>query len=162
MQDSQNTQQILIENQNNKQHLERIAWLLDSAIPLPGGFRLGLDSLIGLIPVVGDVFSALLSMYIIGMGVRQGASKLLIIKMISNVLIDTSIGMVPVFGDLFDIANRANYRNVTLLRDYFDQPIQAKRASLFWLIVVIIGLIGLLIFLICLSIAIIRVLIGLF
>ena len=92
MTDLEQNEQVLAENQKNKQRLDRIAWLLDSVVPLPGGFRLGLDSLIGLIPVVGDSFSALLSTYIIGMGVRQGVPKPLIIKMIANILLDALVG----------------------------------------------------------------------
>jgi len=162
MTDLEQNEQVLAENQKNKQRLDRIAWLLDSVVPLPGGFRLGLDSLIGLIPVVGDSFSALLSTYIIGMGVRQGVPKPLIIKMIANILLDALVGMIPILGDLFDIANRANYRNVNLLSDYFDQPVQAKRASLFWLIGIIIGLVLVMLFFILASVFLIKRLIGLF
>lgn len=162
MAEQKSDEQILVENQKNKQRLERIAWLMDSVIPLPGGFRLGLDSLIGLIPVIGDSVSALLSTYIIGMGVRQGVPKSLIVKMIVNVLIDTVVGMIPVVGDLFDIANRANYQNVNLLKYYFDQPVEAKRSSLFWLIGVIVVLISMMVLLIFLSVSLIQGLIGLF
>jgi len=61
--------------EETKKRLDRVAWALDSVIPLPGGFKLGLDGLVGLVPVVGDGATALLSSYVIGEGVRIGAPK---------------------------------------------------------------------------------------
>jgi hypothetical protein len=122
--------------------LDRLAWALDSAVPLPGGFRLGLDGLIGLVPVVGDGVTALLSSYVIGEGVRNGAPKSVILKMLGNLLVDTVIGAIPFFGDLFDVVNRSNYKNVNLLRGYLDQPVEVKRASLLWVAMVIVSVIS--------------------
>ena len=124
-------------NQQNKQRLERLAWFLDSAIPLPFGLRIGLDALIGFIPVIGDAVTAVISTYILAMGVQQGASKSVVIKMLSNVLLDAILGMVPVFGDFFDITHRANVKNVHLLKDYLDHSKDVQRTSRIWLVAVV-------------------------
>ena len=128
------------ESQKTINRLDTLAWLLDSVVPLPGGFRVGLDGLIGLIPVVGDAATALLSSYVIGEGVRNGAPASVILKMLVNVLTDTVFGAVPLIGDVFDIANRANYKNVELLREYLHHPRQVKRASRLWVATVVLGI----------------------
>ena len=127
-----------------RKRLERLAWTLDSVIPLPGGFKIGLDGLVGLIPVVGDGITTLLSSYIVGEGVRIGAPKSVILKMLGHLLVDTLLGAIPVVGDLFDVANRANHRNVELLRDYLDEPQQTSKSSKLWIaaIVLMVCLIG--------------------
>jgi hypothetical protein len=130
------------QKQNAMKRLDNLAWALDSVVPLPGGLRLGLDGLIGLVPVVGDGATALLSSYVIGEGVRNGAPKSVILKMLGNMLIDTVIGAIPFFGDLFDVANRSNYKNVNLLRGYLDQPVEVKRSSRLWVAIVIFGVIS--------------------
>ena len=109
--------------------LKRLAWLLDSAIPLPGGYRIGLDGLIGLVPGLGDVVAALLSSYIVveAARLRVPASVLLRIKL--NVALELIIGAVPVAGDLFDFAFKANERNVRLLEASLGPPEQVRRRS---------------------------------
>ena len=96
-------------------HLRRLARLLDSAIPLPGGFRIGLDGMLGLIPGVGDAVGASLSTYIVVQAARLGASPVQLLRMMLNVLLETLIGTIPVLGDLFDFAWKANERNMALL-----------------------------------------------
>jgi len=134
------------ENELTKKRLDRIAWLLDSIIPLPGGFKVGLDALIGFIPVVGDTFTAILSVYIIAVGVQRGAPKSVIVKMMANIFLDALLGMVPVFGDIFDVINRANIKNVDLLRDYLDQPVEVKKSTTIWLVVTVLALLFLMAF----------------
>ena len=97
------------------EHLRRLSRLLDSAIPLPGGFRIGLDGILGLIPGIGDALGASLSTYIVIQAARLGASPLQLSRMILNILLETLLGAVPVLGDLFDIAWKANERNMALL-----------------------------------------------
>ena len=96
-------------------HLRRLSWLLDSAIPLPGGYRIGLDGIIGLIPGVGDAVGASLSTYIVVEAARLGASPVQLLRMMMNVLLETVMGTIPVLGDLFDFAWKANERNMALL-----------------------------------------------
>jgi hypothetical protein len=106
-----------------RKKLERLAWFLDSSIKVPGfNARFGLDGLIGLIPGVGDVISALISSVVISEAARMGAPKILLLKMAFNVLIDTLLGAVPLIGDLFDFVWKSNQRNVRLLNQYLDSP----------------------------------------
>lgn len=154
-----NTEQSVSKTQKR---LDRLAWLLDSVIPLPGGLRLGVDGLIGLVPVVGDAATALLSTYIVGVGVRSGASKAVIFKMIANVLIDTLLGAVPFLGDFFDIAHRSNSKNTALIQQYLEQPNEVKRSSALWVAGVVIGLLLMLVFALWLVAALIGWVIGLF
>jgi hypothetical protein len=101
--------------------LRALAWLLDNSIPLPGGFRIGLDPILGLIPGLGDALGAVLALYII-YGARQlGASRMLVLKMVGNMLIDAVIGTVPILGDLFDAGFKANVRNVAMLEKEIDK-----------------------------------------
>lgn len=95
--------------------LRALSRVLDSAIPLPGGFRIGLDGIIGLIPGVGDAAGASLSAYVVVQAARLGASPLTLLRMMLNVLVETVIGAIPILGDIFDFAWKANNRNVALL-----------------------------------------------
>ncbi|MDB5047399.1 MAG: hypothetical protein JWO30_470 [Fibrobacteres bacterium] len=112
--------------------LEALAWLLDSSIPVPGtGFRVGLDSLIGLIPVIGDAIGAILSTYILVMSARMGVPRVTLLRMGFNITLEAVVGVVPLAGDLFDFAWKANRRNVALLRAHAENPSQARRGD--WL-----------------------------
>lgn len=102
--------------------LEKLAWLLDGALVVPGTeIRVGLDALIGLVPGVGDVVAAALSSYLIFEARRLGAPKHVILRMVWNLGLDTVLGAVPVVGDVFDVAWRANLKNLRLLEDYLDR-----------------------------------------
>jgi hypothetical protein len=132
------------EKQKAIKRLDNLAWTLDSVVPLPGGFRLGLDGLIGLVPVVGDGVTALLLTYVIAEGVRNGAPKSVIFKMLGNLLVDTVVGAIPIFGDVFDVVNRSNYRNVNLLRGFLDKPVDVKRSSRPWVAMILLAVISIL------------------
>lgn len=112
--------------------LRRLARILDSAIPLPGGFRIGLDGLIGLIPGIGDLVGTGLALYIVVGAHRLGASRAVVAHMLANVALETVVGSVPIAGDLFDFVWKANQRNIALLEREFAQPIATRRRSL-WL-----------------------------
>lgn len=105
-------------------HLRRLAWLMDAQFQIPGTrFRAGLDGLIGLIPGVGDVIGALISLYIIFHAAKLGATKGMLLRMILNVAIEALIGAIPILGDLFDIAFKANVRNLKILGiDLNEEP----------------------------------------
>jgi hypothetical protein len=99
-----------------------LASLLDQAWQVPGtNFRLGLDSLIGLIPGVGDAASALLSGYIIYEAAQAGVPKATLARMAWHVGVDTFVGAVPLAGDLFDMAYKSNVRNLRLLEQHLAQ-----------------------------------------
>lgn len=117
--------------------LNRLAWLLDSSIPIPGTrFTIGLDALIGLFPVLGDVVGVVLSSYILREAAALGVSRSILVRMAFNVAVEGLVGMIPFAGDVFDAAFKANQRNVRLLNAYLDQPARATRSSrafVFWL-----------------------------
>lgn len=101
--------------------LDTLADWLDSRFRLPGtNLRFGLDSLIGLIPGVGDGATALPAIYIVLRAQRMGAPKRLLLWMSFNVALDFVVGAIPLLGDLFDVGFKANRRNIDLLRRHFS------------------------------------------
>ena len=115
------------------QRLRSLAWLLDSSIPLPGGFRIGLDAIVGLVPVVGDVTGALISAFILNEARLLGAPRSVLLRMSANVLIETLLGTIPLLGDLFDAGFKANLRNIALLEQYQLRPQHSRRHSRWFL-----------------------------
>lgn len=110
--------------------LKRLAWLLDSSIPVPGlNFRVGLDAVLGLIPGFGDAAGVLLSSYIVHEAWRLGAPKSVLLRMWLNVIVEGVVGAVPILGDLFDAAWKANQRNVALLEAHVQEPRRTGRTS---------------------------------
>jgi hypothetical protein len=96
--------------------LRRVARTLDSALPVPGtSFRFGLDPILGLIPGLGDLVSPLFALGILFQARDLGVPRVVQLRMIFNVAIDVLTGFVPIVGDLFDVAWKANNRNVALL-----------------------------------------------
>lgn len=114
---------------NAHRRVRRLAWLLDNSIRLPGGFRIGIDGLIGLVPGVGDLLAALLSSYIVVEAARLKAPSSVLIRMVGNIALELVIGLVPLAGDFFDFVFKANMRNVQLLETYLDQPLATQRRS---------------------------------
>jgi Domain of unknown function (DUF4112) len=102
--------------------LQALATLMDSAFVIPGtNVRMGLDGLIGLLPVAGDLISGAISSYIVWEARKLGAPRWLIARMSINIAIDTAVGSVPFVGDVFDIAFRANMKNMALLKRYLER-----------------------------------------
>ena len=101
--------------------LDALATLLDTAFVVPGtNIRFGVDALIGLVPGIGDAITTLLALYVVREARELGAPRFLIMRMLGNVAIDGLFGAVPLVGDAFDVAWRANRRNIKLLRDHLD------------------------------------------
>ena len=99
--------------------LEHFSRLTDSNIGIPfTKFKIGIDAIIGLVPVIGDAAGLLLSSYVLFEAQRLGVSKRIKLKIILNMLIDFFGGLIPVFGDIFDAIFKANTRNTKLLKDY--------------------------------------------
>lgn len=96
-----------------------MARLLDDAIRIPGTDRgIGLDAIIGLLPGGGDALTAISAVSILVLGLRRGVPKAILFKMIANLGIDALVGAVPVLGDIFDVAFRANRRNLELVEKH--------------------------------------------
>ncbi len=102
--------------------LDAIAKLLDIAFILPGTkIRYGIDGIIGLIPVVGDLIATALSLWLVREARALGAPWHITARMLGNVAIQGVVGTVPVAGDAFDVLFRANIRNVRMLRRWMDR-----------------------------------------
>jgi uncharacterized protein DUF4112 len=105
-----------------------LARVLDSAIPIPGtSWKIGFDPIVGLIPGIGDLISAVLSGYIILEAARAEVPTLTLAKMLGNVGIDTLFSAVPAFGDVFDAAWKSNMRNVALLERHLAAAVEPAR-----------------------------------
>jgi hypothetical protein len=102
--------------------LESVAHWLDSRFAIPGtGIRFGFDSLIGLVPGLGDVATVLPAAWIIHRARRLGVPGHVLARMALNLGIDLAAGAVPLLGDIVDVGFKANRRNVALLREHFRQ-----------------------------------------
>lgn len=102
--------------------VERIARLMDSQFRLPGTrFRFGLDPLLGLVPIVGDLSTTVVSIALLLTMLRHGASGAIVVRMALNILIDTVVGAIPILGNVFDFAYKSNERNVALLRRHYAE-----------------------------------------
>jgi hypothetical protein len=119
--------------------LRALSRLLDEAFRIPGtSIRLGLDSIIGLVPGLGDLLTAALSVYIVREAARMGVPRATLVRMLANVGIDLAAGTIPVVGDLIDVAWKANVMNIDLLEDYLRSqspqaaPHPARKSPFFW------------------------------
>jgi hypothetical protein len=101
-------------------NLERLAWLMDRALTIPGTkFSIGLDAILGLLPVGGDVLTGVVQAGLVLIALRHyRVPKSIAARMVGNVLLDVAIGSIPFLGDLFDAGFKANTRNVRLLQPY--------------------------------------------
>lgn len=107
-------------NENSLQGIEEIARFLDSRFVIPGTrIRFGLDPILSLFPVVGDLVTFIISGALIYAMHTRGASRKVVIKMIMNSTLDAIIGSVPLVGSVFDVFYRANDRNVRLLKEHY-------------------------------------------
>ncbi|QDU82408.1 hypothetical protein Pla110_41630 [Polystyrenella longa] len=99
------------------ERIEQLAKWLDDAYRIPGtNFRVGWDTIIGLVPGIGDAATTLMSAWMINEARRLGVSRWTLLRMVSNVGIDAIVGIVPFVGDLFDVAFKSNRKNMNLLR----------------------------------------------
>jgi hypothetical protein len=102
--------------------LDALAKLLDIAFVLPGtNIRYGIDGIINLIPVIGDIITTAISLWLVREARALGAPWYVTARMLGNVAIQGVVGTVPVAGDAFDVMFRANIRNVRLLRRWMDK-----------------------------------------
>lgn len=102
--------------------LEALAKLMDVAFVVPGTkVRYGIDGLIGLVPVIGDILTTAISLWIVREARSLGAPRHLVARMLGNVAIDGVVGIVPFAGDAFDVMFRANMRNMRLLKRWMDK-----------------------------------------
>ncbi|HBA34353.1 MAG TPA: DUF4112 domain-containing protein [Gammaproteobacteria bacterium] len=118
---------------NRKDRVHRLGWWLDESIRLPGGFRIGLDGIVGLIPGIGDVIGLALSSVIVLDAGRRGVPPVTLLRMVANLLIEMVIGSIPLIGDIFDFVWKANTRNLRLLEQSVHDSASTRRRSQVWL-----------------------------
>jgi hypothetical protein len=122
--------------------LENLSLYLDGLFRVPGTtWRFGLDSLIGLIPNVGDTLTTIPSFYILLAGVRYGVPKITLLRMAFNIGLDYVVGMIPFVGDAFDFVWKSNKQNMDLIRSRASGHGKGKTSDYIF----VFGLIGLLI-----------------
>ena len=110
--------------------IQRVARLMDTAIGIPGTrFRFGADSIMGLVPVVGDAGGALVGLYIINEARRMGVPNDKLAQMLGNLAADAVVGSIPVAGDVFDLFFKSHRRNLHIILDHFQvRPEELRRA----------------------------------
>ena len=105
--------------------LQWLGWVthfMDSKLRIPlTNIRFGLDAILGLIPIAGEILSFSISGIMLLAMARHGVSGRVIIMMIGNILIDAIIGAIPILGTLFNIGYKANVRNMNLLQDHYEE-----------------------------------------
>lgn len=108
---------------NAQRHLnfvEKLAKFLDSGFGF-GPFKFGADPLIGLIPWIGDIFTAIISLYIYWIAVQFGAPKSAQYKILRNTIFDFVLGLIPIIGDASDFVYRSNRANMKILKEHLDK-----------------------------------------
>lgn len=106
-----------------ERRIATISRVMDDLVPIPGtGQRIGLDPVIGLVPVVGDIVSAVAGVWVIVEAARFGIPTVVLVRMCWNAAVDLVVGAIPVLGDLFDVVSRSNRRNLELFRRHALDP----------------------------------------
>lgn len=96
--------------------------LLERSFTIPGiNMPVGLDALVGLVPVIGEVVTAAMGAYIVWEAKNLGVPKWKLARMGANVLFDTAIGAIPLIGDAADLVFRSNTRNLRILLKHIDK-----------------------------------------
>ena len=107
--------------QSVRQRIEALEHLLEGLFEVPGLGKVGLDAIVGLIPVVGDAITAAMGLYLVWEARNLGMPRWQLWRMAGNVGIDSVVGAVPIVGDLFDFAFRSNTRNLKIIRKHLDR-----------------------------------------
>lgn len=111
-----------------RRRVEALEQVLERSFRIPGvNYPVGLDAIVGLVPVVGDLITAAMGAYIVWEGKNLGMPKWKLWRMAGNVAVDTAIGAVPLVGDAFDLVFRSNTRNLRIIRKHLDKHHPAAR-----------------------------------
>jgi hypothetical protein len=115
--------------------LRHAARLLDSAFVVPGtSYRVGLDPILGLVPGLGDLVSPLFTVFILWQGRDLGLPRIVQLRMLFNVGVDTLVGALPLVGDLFDFAWKANEMNLALLERHAQEELPPSPGDWFFVV----------------------------
>lgn len=113
-----------------EKRIASVARLLDELVTIPGTrHRVGLDSVVGIIPGAGDIVAAGVGVWILLEAARFHLPPIVLARMIVNLVVDLAVGAVPILGDLFDVAFRSNSRNLALFRRYASEPAASTAAE---------------------------------
>jgi hypothetical protein len=130
-----------------ERRIGRVTHALDELVAVPGTpIRVGLDPVIGLIPVVGDAVAAIMGVWVIGEAARFGIPRLVLGRMALNLVVDLAIGAIPLLGDIFDFGFRSNSANLELFRRHaLDPDASTRREQAFFvgLLLVLVGVVWL-------------------
>lgn len=111
-----------------RRRIEAMEQLLENSFAIPGvNYRIGLDAIIGLVPVIGDFVAAAMGMYIVWEARNLGLPKWKLWRMSGNVLFDTAVGAIPVVGDAIDFVFKSNTRNLKIVKRHLDKHHPAAR-----------------------------------
>ena len=103
---------------------------LDDGLVVPGtNYRFGFDAILGLLPVAGDAVTAASAISLFYLALQRGVPRVVLARMALNVALAAVIGAIPILGDLFDLAFKANRRNLRLLERATQQPTRRKTAG---------------------------------
>ena len=123
--------------------LKRLSERLDETFTVPGtDYKIGIESIIGVIPLVGDLIGGVISTYIMYSGIKIGASPRIIAQMAANIAIDFAIGSIPIIGDLFDFVWKANKKNVKLIEEVSVLNEETNKINYLIIATLIVGLIA--------------------
>jgi hypothetical protein len=110
-----------------------LSFWTDNVFEVPGlGWRFGLDPIIGLVPVIGDLATTLVSVYILSIATQMRVPRSTVARMTLNLALDYVLGSIPVIGNVFDFAWKANHRNMQLLERALNMPMEARRRQTHW------------------------------
>jgi Domain of unknown function (DUF4112) len=139
--------------QTQYNRLKAITVWLDTKFEGPFGWRFGVDPLIGLIPILGDLVTVCFSIYILISSFLLGCSYAVFLRMLLNIAIEFVVELVPGLGQVFDFFWKANTKNMQLLDQHMQDPLKTHRHSLgalfavfFTLLIFIVSCIALAIF----------------
>lgn len=111
-----------------RRRIEAMERLLERSFTIPGvNYPVGLDSIVGLVPVVGDFVTAAMGAWIVWEARNLGLPRWKLWRMAGNVAFDTAVGAVPLVGDAFDFLFRSNARNLKIVKRHLDTHHPAAR-----------------------------------
>ena len=123
--------------------LKRLSERLDETFTIPGtDYKIGIESIIGVIPLIGDLIGGIISTYIMYSGIKIGVSPRIIAQMAANIAIDFAIGSIPIIGDLFDFIWKANKKNVELIEETTLRNEEHNKINYLIIATLIVGLVA--------------------
>lgn len=121
--------------------LRQFSDLLDNAVAIPGtNYRVGIDPLLGLLPGGGDMLGAIFSAYIVVQAAQLGTPRATLVRMVSNIVLDSLAGTIPLLGDFVDVAWKANSKNLALLEAHMQKPHHRQKTDTWFVFLLLAGL----------------------